>query len=115
MGWLNLAWIPAVIGKALLGELDVALGGWNLARPLGDAVPKCLKISDLLYLRECTEARRLWYRCMFHGSTSMSAYHTSHPPAGKSDPMAFVVRETTVTDSDNDIVALVRGTTVVRL
>jgi MaoC dehydratase-like protein len=35
--------------------------------------------------------------------------------AGKSGPMAFVVRETAVTDSDNDIVALVRGTTVVRL
>ena len=29
--------------------------------------------------------------------------------------MAFVVRETTVTDSDNDIVALMRQTTVVRL
>ena len=35
--------------------------------------------------------------------------------AGKSGPMAFIVRETTVTDSDNDIVALMRGTTVVRL
>jgi hypothetical protein len=29
--------------------------------------------------------------------------------------MAFVVRETTVTDADNEIVALMRGTTVVRL
>ena len=29
--------------------------------------------------------------------------------------MAFLVRETTVTDSDNEIVALMRGTTVVRL
>jgi hydroxyacyl-ACP dehydratase HTD2-like protein with hotdog domain len=35
--------------------------------------------------------------------------------AGKSGPMAFVVRETTVTDSDNEVVARVRGTTVVRL
>ena len=35
--------------------------------------------------------------------------------SGKSGPMAFVVRETTVTDSDNEIVALIRGTTVVRL
>ena len=35
--------------------------------------------------------------------------------AGKSGPMAFVVRETTVTDADNDIVAVMRGTTVVRL
>ena len=35
--------------------------------------------------------------------------------AGKSGPMAFVVREITVTDSDNDLVALMRGTTVVRL
>ena len=35
--------------------------------------------------------------------------------AGKSGPMAFVLRETTVTDSDNDVVAVMRGTTVVRL
>ena len=35
--------------------------------------------------------------------------------SGRSGAMAFVVRETTVTDSDNDIVALVRGVTVVRL
>ena len=34
---------------------------------------------------------------------------------GKSGPMAFVVRETTVTDADNDIVAVMRGVTVVRL
>jgi hypothetical protein len=35
--------------------------------------------------------------------------------AGKSGPMAFVLREITVTDSDNDIVAVMRQTTVVRL
>ena len=35
--------------------------------------------------------------------------------AGKSGPMAFVVREITVTDSDNDVVAVMRQTTVVRL
>ena len=35
--------------------------------------------------------------------------------SGKSGPMAFVVRETTVTDADNDVVAKVRGITVVRL
>ena len=35
--------------------------------------------------------------------------------SGKSGPMAFVVRETTITDSDNDVVAKVRGITVVRL
>jgi len=35
--------------------------------------------------------------------------------SGKSGPMAFVIRETTVTDADNEIVALMRGTTVVRL
>jgi acyl dehydratase len=34
---------------------------------------------------------------------------------GKTGPMAFVVRETTVTDSDNEIVAVMRGVTVVRL
>jgi acyl dehydratase len=35
--------------------------------------------------------------------------------SGKSGPMAFVVRETTITDADNDVVARVRGITVVRL
>ncbi|HET6368150.1 MAG TPA: MaoC family dehydratase N-terminal domain-containing protein [Pseudomonadales bacterium] len=35
--------------------------------------------------------------------------------SGKSGPMAFVVRETTVTDADNEVVARVRGITVVRL
>jgi acyl dehydratase len=35
--------------------------------------------------------------------------------SGRSGPMAFVVRETTVTDRDNDIVATMRHVTVVRL
>jgi acyl dehydratase len=35
--------------------------------------------------------------------------------AGRSGPMAFVVRETTITDADNDVVAKVRGVTVIRL
>ena len=35
--------------------------------------------------------------------------------AGRSGPMAFVVRETTVTDGENDIVTVMRGITVVRL
>ena len=35
--------------------------------------------------------------------------------SGKSGPMAFVIRETTVTDADNEVVARVRGITVVRL
>jgi acyl dehydratase len=34
---------------------------------------------------------------------------------GRSGPMAFVVRETVVTDADNDIVAKMRHITVVRL
>ena len=34
--------------------------------------------------------------------------------SGKSGPMAFVVRETTITDADNEVVARVRGITVVR-
>lgn len=34
---------------------------------------------------------------------------------GRSGPMAFVVRETAVTDGDNDIVATLRHITVVRL
>ncbi len=34
---------------------------------------------------------------------------------GRSGPMAFVVRETAVTDGDNDIVATIRHITVVRL
>ncbi len=35
--------------------------------------------------------------------------------SGRSGAMAFVVREMAVTDADNDIVCLVRSTTVVRL
>ena len=35
--------------------------------------------------------------------------------SGKTGPMAFVVRETTVTDGDNDIVCVMRQITVVRL
>ena len=35
--------------------------------------------------------------------------------SGKSGPMAFVVRETMITDDDNEIVAKARGVTVVRL
>jgi acyl dehydratase len=35
--------------------------------------------------------------------------------AGRSGPMAFVVRETTISDADNDVVAKVRGVTVIRL
>jgi acyl dehydratase len=35
--------------------------------------------------------------------------------SGKSGPMAFVVRETTITDGDGEIVATMRGVTVVRL
>ncbi|MBI1845550.1 MAG: MaoC family dehydratase N-terminal domain-containing protein [Candidatus Rokubacteria bacterium] len=34
---------------------------------------------------------------------------------GKSGPMAFVVRETVVTDRSNEIVATIRGVTVIRL
>jgi len=35
--------------------------------------------------------------------------------AGRSGPMAFVVREMTVTDGDNEVVSIVRHITVVRL
>ena len=35
--------------------------------------------------------------------------------SGKSGPMAFVVRETSVTDKDGDLVATLRGVTVIRL
>jgi acyl dehydratase len=35
--------------------------------------------------------------------------------SGRSGPMAFVVRETTVTDRANEVVALMRSTTVIRL
>ena len=34
---------------------------------------------------------------------------------GRSGPMAFVVRETAVTDRENDIVTVMRGITVIRL
>ena len=35
--------------------------------------------------------------------------------SGKSGPMAFVVRETAITDQDNELVATMRAVTVVRL
>jgi acyl dehydratase len=35
--------------------------------------------------------------------------------SGKSGPMAFVVRETSVTDKDGELVATLRGVTVIRL
>ena len=35
--------------------------------------------------------------------------------SGKSGPMAFVVRETAITDGDNEVVATMRAVTVVRL
>ena len=35
--------------------------------------------------------------------------------SGKSGPMAFVVRETAITDRDNELVAMMRAVTVVRL
>jgi acyl dehydratase len=34
---------------------------------------------------------------------------------GRSGPMAFVVRETAVTDADNEVVVIMRQTTVIRL
>ena len=38
-----------------------------------------------------------------------------HEKTGKSGPMGFVIRETAVTDADNEIVAKMRSVTVVRL
>jgi acyl dehydratase len=35
--------------------------------------------------------------------------------SGKSGPMAFIVRETSVTDAKNELVATLRGVTVIRL
>jgi len=66
MGWWSLAGVAAVVGKPLLCELDVALGTWNLTRPLDDAVPERLQVADLLSLREFTETSRLRDRRMFH-------------------------------------------------
>jgi acyl dehydratase len=44
-------------------------------------------------------------------STIVDQYEKS----GKSGPMAFVVRETAITDTSNELVARMRGITVVRL
>lgn len=67
---------------------------------------------------------------LLHGEQEFEHYKPIHPgdtllcrgrisdiyeKPGKSGPMAFVVRETTITDADNDVVARVRGITVVRL
>ena len=57
------------------------------------------------------------HRPLLPGRTYLCRARVSdiYEKTGKSGPMAFVVRETTVTDSDNEIVAVMRGVTVVRL
>ena len=57
------------------------------------------------------------YRQLRPGQTYLcrSKVVDQYEKAGKSGPMGFVVRETAVTDDDNEIVAKVRGITVVRL
>lgn len=57
------------------------------------------------------------YRPIRPGDTLLCRGRISdvYEKSGKSGPMAFVVRETTVTDADNEVVARVRGITVVRL
>ena len=67
---------------------------------------------------------------LLHGEQEFEIFHQLRPgetylcrskivdqyeKTGKTGPMGFVVRETTVTDEDNEIVAKMRGTTVVRL
>ena len=67
---------------------------------------------------------------LLHGEQEFEIFHQLRPgetyicrskivdqyeKTGKTGPMGFVVRETTVTDKDNEIVAKMRGTTVVRL
>jgi hypothetical protein len=52
------AWISAILDKALLGETQVRLWQWKLARFLRDAVPKVLQIADLLGFRQRPEPRR---------------------------------------------------------
>ena len=67
---------------------------------------------------------------LLHGEQEFEIFHQLQPgetylcrstivdqyeKTGKSGPMGFVVRETAVTDKDNEIVAKMRGVTVVRL
>ena len=67
---------------------------------------------------------------LLHGEQEFEIFHQLRPgeryicrskivdqyeKTGKTGPMGFVVRETTLTDRDNEIVAKMRGTTVVRL
>jgi acyl dehydratase len=57
------------------------------------------------------------YRPIRPGETYLCRTRVSdiYEKSGRSGPMAFVVREMTVTDGENEIVCLVRGITVVRL
>ena len=67
---------------------------------------------------------------LLHGEQEFEIHHPLQPghtylcrarvvdiyeKTGKSGPMAFVVRETTITDRANEVVATMRGVTVVRL
>ena len=57
------------------------------------------------------------YRALVPGETFLCRPKITdvYEKSGKSGPMAFVVRETAVTDRDNELVATLRGVTVVRL
>jgi acyl dehydratase len=57
------------------------------------------------------------YRPIRPGETYLCRTRVSdiYEKSGRSGPMAFVVREMTVTDGDNEVVCLVRSITVVRL
>src|SRR5437867_13046034 len=53
------AGIAAILGKPLFSKNQMRLRHWNLAGPLGDAVPESLHIADLFSLREGAEPRGL--------------------------------------------------------
>src|SRR5439155_10174568 len=53
------AGIAAILGKPFFSKDQMRLRHWNLAGPLGDAVPESLHIADLFSLREGAEPRGL--------------------------------------------------------
>jgi hypothetical protein len=62
--------LASVLSKPFLCQRNVALRNRNFPRPLGNAVPESLKISDLLLFRELTEPCGFRNRRMFHLFTS---------------------------------------------
>ena len=134
---------PYLVGREKIREFAAALGDGNPACTSVEAA-RALGYPDLVapptfaitfrdeqadtgsLLRDLgTDVSRLLhgeqefeiFRQLRPGETYLcrSTVVEQYEKTGKSGPMGFVVRETTVTDHENEIVAKARGITVVRL